>query len=100
VFTNTHGPRYWYHGESYHVVGDRADITNDNKREEWSWLSSEGGTIDDSRIPMDRIKELGRAALEAVVDAAPLDERLPKRFEHEPSSRVDFGCCLDRTHPK
>jgi hypothetical protein len=80
------------------VQGDRVDITNDvDADEEWSFLHSEGGVIDDTKIPLAELKVLGKATLKAIVSAVPASERpFPARFSHLPSARVDFGCCLDR----
>ena len=92
---------YWYNGGNYHLLGDRADlISESNNFEEWSWLRSKGGTIDDAALPLDKIRALGTATLKAIRDSAPRDERLPAEFEHVPAARVDFGCCLDRSDPK
>lgn len=92
---------YWYNGGNYHLLGDRADLISEtNNFEEWSWLRSKGGTIDDATLPLSKIRALGAATLKAIRDSAPRDERLPAEFEHVPAARVDFGCCLDRSDPK
>jgi len=88
---------FWNHGEPFLLIGDKGDVIT--HEETWSWLKSEGGVIDDDKLPLDQIYALGRKATKALRDAAPPDEALPPPFEHIPSARVDFGCCLDASDP-
>lgn len=90
---------YWFSGGMYHLAADKADLISETTFEEWSWLKSQGGTIDDDSVPLDKLRIIGKKALKAIRDAAPADQRLPESFKHMPASRVDFGCCLPRSDP-